>query len=275
MKNLKKVTNKFNITLGSDPEIFVEKDGKVVSGIEMIPGTKHEPHPITDEGHMIQTDNIAFEFNIPPSTTEDKFVEDIQFILKYLGKVAESNGCTLSTKSSESVDPKELKHPQAKTFGCDPDFDVYAQDVNPSPKSKDKNLRCVGGHVAIGYPNPTVETTEKIVKAFDMFVVLPALLIDKDERRRELYGKAGAFRFKDPWGVECRALSNFWIQSEETIRWVFNQTVFAVNKVLDNEIDELLDMYSEKVREAINNNDKKLAEGILTLLEVEIASELV
>lgn len=275
MLNIKTVENKYNITLGSDPEVFIERDGKIVSGIGMIPGTKHEPYPITDLGHMIQTDNIAFEFNIPPSTNPESFVSDIQYIMEYLEGVANSNGCTLSKKSSESVDPSELTHRQAKTFGCDPDFDVYVKDINPSPKSKDKNLRCVGGHVAIGYPNPTVETTEKIVKAFDMFVVLPALLIDKDERRRELYGKAGAFRFKDPWGVECRALSNFWIQSTESIQWVFNQTIFAVNKVLDNEIDSLLEMYSDKVREAINNNDKALAESLLTLLEVEVASEIV
>lgn len=119
------------------------------------------------------------------------------------------------------------------------------------------------GHIHIGYPNPSVETTEKIVKAFDIFVVLPSLLLDTDKERRKLYGKAGAFRFKDPWGVECRALSNFWIHSDDSMRWVYNQTIKAVNTVLDNEIDEYIKLYSEDVINAINNNDMSLAKILL------------
>jgi hypothetical protein len=41
--------------------------------------------------------------------------------------------------------------------------------------------------------------------------------------RRELYGKAGAFRPK-PYGVEYRVLSNRWLNSEALIRWVYNQS---------------------------------------------------
>lgn len=252
-------SKKHIITIGSDPEVFVEKNGKIVSAIGMIEGTKDEPFPITDKGHFIQTDNIAMEFNIPPCNTEDEFVENILFVKKYLQDIAEINGCTLSTKSSDIIRKSELKHPQALVFGCEPDLNPYLKDINPSPKSKNKNLRCVGGHIHIGYPDANIETTEKIIKAFDIFVALPALLIDNDEMRRELYGKAGAFRFKDPWGCEARVLSNFWIHSEELIRWVYRQTIKAVELVLDNKIDEYLEKYSEKVVEAINTNNKELA----------------
>lgn len=262
---MNKIENKYKITIGSDPEIFIEDSttGTTISAIGMIPGTKHDPHPITDKGHFIQTDNIAFEFNIPPCNTEDEFVKEITFVKDYLEVIAETNNAKLSIKASDEIEDIYLIDPQAQEFGCEPDLNPYLMEENPRPDS-DTNLRCVGGHIHIGYPNPTQETSEKIVKAFDIFVTLPALLIDTDDRRRELYGKAGAFRFKEPWGVECRALSNFWIHSEDKMRWVYQQTIKAVNTVLDNQIQELFDKYSEEVVTAINTNDKALAKSLLS-----------
>ena len=101
---------------------------------------------------------------------------------------------------------------------------------------------------------------------FDIYLTLPALFKDNDLRRRELYGKPGSFRFKD-FGVECRALSNFWIHSEEDMTWVWEQTIKAVNCVLDGEADVLIEAYSEQVREAINNVDLKLANDILLIIK--------
>lgn len=256
-----KVENKYGVTIGSDPEVFIENDMEIISAIDMIPGTKNDPHPITEEGHFIQTDNIAFEFNIPPCKTEEEFVTNITFVKDYLEVIAIANGARLSTKSSDEISPLHLAHPQAQEFGCEPDLDVYEKAPNPKPSVK-TNLRCVGGHIHIGYPDPNQETSEKIIKAFDIFVTLPALLIDKDERRRELYGKAGAFRFKDPWGVEARALSNFWIHTPELMKWVYNQTIKAVNCVLDGDIDILIDLYSEEVKIAINTNNKNYAKEL-------------
>lgn len=135
--------NKFNITIGSDPEVFIERNGKIVSGIDMIPGSKHEPHPITDKGHCIQTDNIAFEYNIPPCKTEEEFIENIHFVKDYLETIAIANGCDLSIKASDLIDKEELKHPQAKVFGCEPDLNPYTRSLNTPPKNN-TNLRCVG-----------------------------------------------------------------------------------------------------------------------------------
>lgn len=251
------------ITLGSDPEVFIESlaTGEIISAIGMIPGTKHEPHPITENGHFIQTDNIAFEFNIPPCENEDDFVKNITYVKDYLEVIASTNGAKLSDKASGEIAPIFLMDPQAQEFGCEPDFNVYTQSINEKPNTN-TNLRCVGGHVHIGYPKANQDDTENIVKAFDIFVTLPALLIDQDDRRRELYGKAGAFRFKEPWGLECRALSNFWIHSEDLMRWVYRQTIKAVNYALDDDQDNLFS-YSEQVVEAINTNNKDLAKSLL------------
>lgn len=256
----------FEITLGSDPEIFIQNDIEIVSAEGLTEGgTKHSPKPISDQGHAIQEDGIMFEYNIPPCKTEEEWVDNHGICQDYLSILAQAHGFKFSNKVSDLINPKYLQTPQATTFGCEPDFNVYLKAMNVAPDNN-TNLRCAGGHVAIGYPNPEFETSEKIVKMFDIFVTLPALFKDNDTRRRELYGKAGSFRPKD-FGVECRALSNFWIHNKENMIWVFNQSKLATEEVLNGDVNNLIELYSELTREAIDNVDLKLAESILKSVE--------
>lgn len=259
------VINKYNVTLGSDPEIFICDDNEIVSAEGLTNGTKQDPVPISAKGHMIQEDGIALEYNIPPSSTVEEFIDNHKFVQEYLNILITAHGYKFSKERSGEINEKYLQTEQATTFGCEPDYNVYLRDFNEPPNSE-TNLRCVGGHIHIGYPNINELVTEKIVKMFDLYLTLPALFKDNDTRRRELYGKAGSFRFKD-FGVECRALSNFWIHSEEDMRWVWNQTIKAVNCVLDGRADDLIEKYSEQAVEAINTANLELADGILMLIE--------
>lgn len=264
-----------SITLGSDPEIFVEnKEGRIVSGIDLIPGDKEKPHPITSDGHFIQVDNIAWEFNIPASTSSDEFSDNIQFVLDHLKTIADEHGLVLSNKVSDEIDPSELEDPRALVFGCDPDYNAYTLMDNPTPDNR-TNLRCVGGHVHIGYHEPSVEKSIRIVKLFDLFVVLPSMMMDDDVRRRELYGRPGSFRFKK-FGLECRSLSNFWIHDESTRKWVYDKTTDAVLLALEKPevADEIIDKYSHYVTDIVMNNNKEEASEIIEAIAKELESIL-
>lgn len=252
------------ILLGSDPECFVaDKEGNIVSGIDMIPGTKEKPHPIDDKGHMIQVDNIAWEYNIPPCSTREDFIYSIHFVKKHLLDIANKKGLTLSPLASSEVDEKHLQHPKAKEFGCDPDYNVYLKDINPKPDSN-TNLRCCGGHVSISWDNPDLESVELMVQLFDIFLTAPAIIYDSDKRRRELYGNPGSFRVKE-WGVECRALSNFWIMSEELTGWVFDQA-YKIASIVSTDIkhaESIVKKYSEEALRIIKDSDIPAAQEML------------
>lgn len=245
-----------NLLVGSDPEAFVmnTKTGEIVSAIGLIPGSKDKPHDISDAGHAIQTDNVMVEFCVPPATTSLQLYNDIQFCLNYINGML-PEGIETTILASARLDAKYLRSKQAKTFGCDPDFNVYSFSQNEAPSNK-TNLRSAGGHIHIGYNNPTSQENMKIVVAMDLFLGLPSILLDKDTERRKMYGKAGCFREKK-YGVEYRTLSNFWIASEESVNWAFEQTHKAVEFALNEDWVSAEDQ--AQIQLAINNQDLDLA----------------
>lgn len=252
------------IKIGADPELFLEKDGVIISAEGLIGGTKEDPKPISNEGHFIQEDNVMIEFNIPACDNEKDFTKNINYVKDYLELHAMSLGAKLNFSASGLLDKKQLKTKQAKQFGCDPDFNVYLKDVNPKPNAR-TNMRTCGGHIHIGYKNPDQEVSEQLVKAMDAVLGLQSLFLDPDDRRRKMYGKAGSFRFKE-YGVEYRTLSNFWITNDELISWAFNATMTAIELVMSNDILKI-DQYSSDIERAINTADRNLAKDLLKKVE--------
>lgn len=149
---------------------------------------------------------------------------------------------------------------------CDPDLNVWLGRQNDVPEALD-NLRVSGGHIALGYENPTEEVSEEIVKAFDLFLTLPSILLDPDTERRQLYGKAGSFRFKN-FGVECRALSNYWLTSELYVAWVYEQCQKVVDFINDGHTVRE-DLY-EMLPSVINNNQKDMAKILCREFKIEL-----
>ncbi len=247
-----------NITLGTDPEVFLnDKKGKIISSIGIIEGTKNEPSPIGNGCH-IQTDNILTEYCIPPCSTPEEMYNYIQYCFDYTNKKVEEKGLSVKVLASADINPDQLNSDEAKLFGCSPDFNVWLQNIN-LPPDNNTNLRSCGGHIHIGYSNPNEVTSEEIIRALDLFLGVPSMQIDKDTERRKLYGKAGAFRFKD-YGVEYRVLSNFWISDINNIGWVFEQVNRAV-EFLNKGNSALTD--KDDIVKAINNNDKEAQEHLI------------
>lgn len=248
----KKITN---IQLGSDPEVFLKNQdtGEFVSVEGLLGGTKENPIPITEEGHAIQEDNCSAEFNIPACRNADDMHNHIQFVLDYINNKIKSKGLVVTTEASVIFDKKYLQSEQALTFGCEPDINAYTLNSNDIADTTG-DMRSAGGHIHVGYNNPDLETSIELIKALDLFLGIPSMIMDKDTRRKELYGKSGAFRIKD-YGCEYRVLSNFWIFNKETVNWVFKGVQKAVDFVNDghklSKDDETL------IQEAINNNNKE------------------
>lgn len=234
-----------NVTIGSDPELFIfnESTQKVVSSIGLIPGEKgkaYKPEGF-EEGFGLQIDNILAEFNIPPVSinmegAEDTFVQHMNkmknFIKEYVAKA--NKNYTILCSASELIDDDQLQSAEAKLFGCSPDYNVYTLEENPRPRGTETNMRSTGMHIHIGYDSPTLDTSIALLKVMDLFLGVPSVLIDPDTRRRSLYGKAGCFRLTE-YGIEYRVLSGYFLKDDKHIRWVYQQTVKAIefyNKIL-------------------------------------------
>jgi|TARA_R110000822_G_scaffold152112_4_gene291298 hypothetical protein len=265
------------ISLGADPELFVENTkGEIVSAEGMIGGTKEEPKYLTTKkaGHAIQEDNIMVEFNIPPCYTENEFVANLNIVEEHLNTLlALQDGCKLNYSASAELNPKYLLTPQAKMFGCEPDFNVHLKEPNTSP-DPNTNLRTAGGHIHIGYSNPDTEVSEFIVYAMDIMLGLASVDLDQDDRRKEMYGLAGCFRFKS-YGVEYRSLSNFWLISEELKRWAYQKTHDAIDLVNSGLVPELIEKYGTDIKAAIDTNDKPLAKETIAKINKILTKKLI
>jgi hypothetical protein len=257
-----------NVLIGSDPEIFLQnKNGKIISSIPYIPGTKDEPFPITEFGHALQTDNIMTEFCVPAVSIEKPEVmcDNIMLCLNYINNYVKRSQLETLIEASAIISDTELSDPKASEFGCDPSYNAWKDGKqNTKPNSNNPHLRTCGGHIHIGYDNSTTETNMLIIKALDLFLGVPSILIDTDTRRRELYGKAGEFRHKY-YGVEYRVLSNFWIKDQEHINWVFNNIQKALEFIEKNTIDEET---SDMIQTTINNCDKDTAEYLTEIFNI-------
>ncbi len=250
-----------NITLGTDPELFLQKDNKIISAIGKIGGSKSEPQPISDDGHFIQEDNVAIEYNIPACKTIEDWVFHHNFVKDYLEVLASGMGCTLAIQPIATLEDSELDNDMARLAGCTPDFDVWNECINEPVDLSITNKRSAGGHISVGWDDFTQDQQLDIIKAMDATLGLESVLLDSDTERKKLYGKAGCFRFT-AFGIEYRSLSNFWIKTDESLQWAWNTTMKAIDLVNSRKIEEVK-KHGDRIVEAINTNNKELASELL------------
>lgn len=256
--------------IGADPECFVGDDAGVRSIIGKIGGTKECPRPLPmGSGFAVQEDNVALEYNIPPSPTKELFVENISSAMDFLGTVLKDQmGLHFVKDSAISFPDSELSDPRAHVFGCDPDFNAWTGKVNRAPRAQDKNLRSCGGHIHIGIADteyaglPLLE----IIKSCDLHLAIPSVLMDNGLLRKQLYGKAGAFR-KKRYGVEYRTLSNYWIFDKKYMEWVYENTKRALDAVANG---MSFDEDGPLIQATINDNLIPMAERLIEKYNLQV-----
>jgi len=222
------------ILIGADPELFVrnKNHGAFVSGHGLIPGTKYQPHKV-DCG-AVQVDGMALEFNIDPAETVDEFFRNINTVRDRLQRMVSGYELVADPVAEFEESVLSAQPPEALELGCEPDFCAWTGQENPRPDGK-VNFRSGAGHIHIGWCDGAdvrsknhMEDCLSVVKQMDYYLGIHSLQWDTDNRRRSLYGKAGAFRPK-PYGVEYRTLSNAWLRDPKLIRWVYLAATKGVN----------------------------------------------
>ncbi len=249
--------------LGADPEIFLkDASNAFISAIGKIGGSKQFPRPLPiGDGFAVQEDNVALEYNIPPAEDARQFSNNIEMAMQFLSNEVQQYGLKFANECAVSFPEKELMHPDALVFGCDPDFNAWKDGkINPRPKAADKSLRTCGGHVHIGYNFQNDLELIEFIKHADLFLGVPSVLMDKDDRRRELYGKRGAFRFKF-YGGEYRSMSNFWVFTDDHRHWVWDSMQLAMDAWQNKKID--INSEDKSILQAINKNNKKVAQSLV------------
>lgn len=259
-------------TLGADIECFLAKKdtAEIISAEGIIKGTKYDPYVFDPENKFFSTslDNVMAEHTIPPTDNVDDWVSSILKSKNYIESLDDSL-CTAYIPSARLADVY-LNTPNAQLFGCEPDFNAWKDgEMNPPPSKSIANLRTAGFHVHAGYNTPSMEQNINIMKWFDVYVTLPSLLIEPDNERRMMYGKAGAFRHK-PYGMEARTLSSYFASTPELMKWVFDNTKEAVERALSGE--EMPTELAELTRTVIDVADKNKAKELCDKYNITICA---
>lgn len=247
----------YNFTLGSDPEVAVrhKASGNFICPHKLIGGTKRRPVPLGDEGNTIQLDGFAAELGIPPCHTREEFVHQHKAALRDLNReLGRSYEVVITPTANFSKKEIDNAPEECKELGCDPDYNAYVSvkgedgkvalpafpETNPRPSAEGVLFRTFGGHVHVGWNDTPgnedtpehIEACRLLTVAMDYYLGAVSTICDPDAKRRELYGKAGAFRPK-PYGMEYRSMSNWWLRDDETVGWVYDRTIQSIKQLWD------------------------------------------
>lgn len=258
------------ISVGADPELFLKTyRGQPRSAEGLIGGTKQNPKPMEglSEGFCIQEDNVAAEFNIPASLTPAEFAENIIKAVEYVRSVAKQHKLKPYIVPDADFPLAQVMTPHALELGCDPDYNAWTMEKNPRPRPP-RMMRTAAGHIHVGWYSPDDEQRWAFVRAMDVVLGLPSILVTKPNRRRELYGRAGACRLK-PYGIEYRTPDNFYLESYEMAKKVAYTAWIAAKRLNESQLFlEEINRLGTEIQRAINLHDQALANELMEYFRV-------
>tara|TARA_R100001082_G_scaffold109297_2_gene86185 strand:- start:1783 stop:2613 length:831 start_codon:yes stop_codon:yes gene_type:complete len=225
--------SRITFTVGHDAEVFVyNENDEATPGIGIIDGSKRNPRSVP--GGALQEDNVMAELNINPAKTSDEFVTNTLSVMDELNGLLSPHNLKFKVKAFQTFEPEFLKSKQAREFGCEPDSNIYTLSENKIDVSNlvSKHARTAGGHIHLGLSDANFHPSARmsLVKACDVFIGLPLATVD-DTMRKRFYGRAGSYRHKE-YGIEYRTPSNIWLNSSDTMEWMFKQCSYVCNNVI-------------------------------------------
>lgn len=228
-----------SFSFGCDPEFMIEHHEELKSAIGILP---KKENAVSKNGHGYYYDNVLAEISVKPANTQDEALINVRQALHGLARLVSPGKFII--RASANYPNKELNCSEAKIAGCNPEWDVYTlQCVFPPDEDVDMldgyyqfktAFRSAGGHIHLG-SEKLQDPAEvfSVIRMMDLFIGIPSIFLDTDETskdRRRIYGHAGSHRIPD-YGLEYRALGNFWLSSPELVALMYGLSAFVLNFV--------------------------------------------
>ena len=229
--------------IGCDPEIFFQRNGKIIGAEKVIPEKGISSYYQRDNSNeKIVLDGVQAELNPSPDACRALLANKIQLQFRALRNRLKELGdkdLSISFSSVVEVSKDELDSlsDQAKVFGCAVSKNRYDKRSKVRVDARKYLKRSAGGHIHLGFSDNKrlMENREKLVPLLDVMVGIPSVLIDRDPNaieRRRVYGRAGEYRLPKH-GLEYRTLSNFWLRAYPLASLMWAQARNAV-AILDS-----------------------------------------
>ncbi len=289
--------HKINYTpnIGGDPEFFIgDKEGRIRSADDFFP-SKHDPIRVTarnDKNSRLFFDGIQAEMAVAHQTCREYFAGNIERVWREVyNRIPSDHQVILSPAEKIRKSILDKADPEARIFGCEPDFNAYTLTTNtPEMDASEHPHRYAGGHIHLGLassyltqdkPEYKLAKTEdghiRIIRFLDLLLTIPTMRLDNDngsKLRRSKYGKAGCFR-PTPYGIEYRTPSCWWLKSPMFISLVYGLarmawSVASVN--MDKAYREAVGFDEETIRGVIDESDLITADKIWKNLRPYLAS---
>ena len=271
------------ISIGADPEFFlydpqaagpdegeepdVDESGDYIEPeapgyvpcVGLIPGTKENPHQLEGPpGFFCHEDNVCLEVGFPPTDNPRIFVDNVQMVKRLVQEqFLDTLGYQLAIVPSNMFRSDQLTSTQARTAGCEPDYDAYTSGKARTIQSQlmASNIRFAGGHIHLG---GDFNCPPFVVALFaDIFLSLrfmgdsgkktlgtpngSSFYCPDWKKRAVWYGQPGIFRTK-PYGIEYRTPSNWWCRSNRPARSMANSATILCQFLENNNATKLRSM---------------------------------
>jgi hypothetical protein len=264
----KLVENNSDPSFGSDPELFLARNGHIVPSSELIPEAGMK---LKGLGKIVR-DGIQLEINPQAAFCRAEIGNMMADIMRRLQHKLEDTDLTVCWTPVIRIPKRDMDAmpDRVKMLGCNPSKSIYKRQVGVRVNPFTYRTRSAGGHLHFGNINELLHEEdgyERFVALCDIVIGNTAVLFDRHplmRTRRRVYGRAGEFR-EQPFGVEYRTLSNTWLRAYPLMSFVMGlgRLVSDIMGEKRWEAEKTLRgmVPLPRVRRAINLNDVGLAKA--------------